>query len=507
MICKTNAVIGGSVGGGSDNGESVKPTQPLEINVPDSVATGGYVYTFNIDNEWVLVSGSASGGLWLCNTVTNTYEQLIKASYNYKYFYKVKDKVVISSSNNATGLYIYNHLTKTCEKKFSAGYDYKSSVLVNDTLLLSSGSITLRFDYETELFEEFFNENGNSMSVYYGFYQYGDKVLCNAASSGIYVYNDLDKSFVKILSPKSYVPNIRHTEHGTLINYYDGTTYYFALLDKNFDTILSQHIVGGTSAGSSIEHENGILFVRLSGSDKGFYWFDYANKTLEKVYADGYNVQANYTKIFGKYIFFVCGTGLAGCVLFDTETKEVVRPVTTGMYFAATLVNDKLVLTHYNSNYKGLYVYDISTKELVTLNTTSYMTSTNIYGTASYQLKDRIIAVFTQYIYSINLADNTYKSLSVSNVNADNVEFLATENNLFINTKGANARCYNYETDSFILPTSSNSEIYGEIYHVYKLDGENCYAYHEDKTKNPYTLYFDSEKKQWLIDKYYLGEI
>lgn len=489
---------------------SVKPTQPLEINVPDIIAKGTSVYTFNIDNEWVLVSGSAtSSGVWLCNTVNNTCEKIISSLYDWKYFYKVKDKIVISSSYQNSGLWVYDHNTKTCEKKLSGGYSYTKACLINDTLLLtgSGKDCFVRFDYETDLFEVYYDPNGDGLPVM-AFYQYGNKLLLNCSVSGVYLYNNLDKSLVTI-KPKttSYSPNVRQTEHGTLIFYYDGTAYSLELYDENFDTPLSRVTINSTDMGRVIEHENGELYIRSRSSDKGIYWFDYANKTIEKVYDEGYSLQSSYTKIFDKYIFFVCSnSALAGCVLFNTETKEVIRPLTTGSYFLATPVCDKLVLTHSGTTYKGLYVYDIATRELVTLNTTSYITGG--YSAKAYQLKDRIIAAFSNYIFSINLADNTYKSVNTSSLDASRVEFLATENKVFINTQGsiANVRFYDYETDSFVSLASSG-EIYNKTYNVYKLDGENCYAYNEDKTKNPYTLYYDSDKKQWLIHKYYLGEI
>ena len=508
-------------------GQSKGNGKPLEVNIPDAIASSGYIYTFNIDNEYVLVSGSEHStkvGLWLCNIVTDTWTQLLPKtnSYNceYKYFYKVKDKVVISSSYQYnTGLYVYNHITKTCGKKFSLGYNYTYSCLVNDTLLISGNSGALRFDYNSELFEEIFNESGGKIS-FSSFYQYGNKALC-VSSNGIYVYNDLDKSVEKILPVYAETPYIRQTEHGTVVAYRTEDGRYLALLDKNFDTVLSQVEASSgsfdiNSKDNHIEHKNGELYGGGYTNTIGYYWFDFKNTTLEKVYEQGYGFSTNYTKNFNKYIFFVPNSTM-GCVLFDTETKEFIRPIETKNAYLATLINNKLVLTHYNTTHKGLYLFDIDTRELTPLNTTSYVsyhsTNVNVYTTNSYQIKDRIIASFYGLGYVIDLTDNTYKSGGGASVDVTNIEYLLSEggNNLFINSKGANVRCYNYETNEFILALSQStetpSEIYSKVYNVYELDGENCYAYNNDKTSNPYTLYFDSTQNKWLIDKYYLGEI
>lgn len=521
MICKTNAVIGGSVGGGggSDNGESVKPTQPLEINVPDIIATGGAVYTFNIDNEYVLVSGNTTNcGLWLCNTITNTYEQLIKTSYSYQYFYKVKDKVVISSTNSSTGLYVYNHNTKKCEKKSSLGNSWSNAFTIEDTLLLNSNTATVVFDYEDEEFDELFY-NDASIGYLTQMYQYGNKAVFkkNGNGSGFVFYNNTEKTLDWKIDSDNTGVYMYPTEHGLLVSYKDGATsiWYVGKLNEETDNFDSIQIGTGShdisSSSNRVEHENGIIFWTGSSNSKGLYWLDYGTETLEKVFEDGYGFAKDHCKVLDKYIFLsqqTSGTSAIGCILFDTETKEIIRPLTTGSYYLCAKANDKLVLSHFNSNYKGLYVYDISTKELVTLSTTLYQQGNR--SAKAYQFKDRVLAYFANGCYIINLVDNTYKTINGSPTpSADSVEFLETPSgsNLYLNAGGV-ARVYNYETNSVIsISNTSGNAIYNKAYNVYKLEGENCYAYNKDKTKNPYTLYFDSEKKQWFIDKYYLGEI
>lgn len=485
-----------------------KPKQVAQITIPEQ---GNWlqkegIFNFDIDEEWALLSGNSvlNNGLWLCNKLTGDNTQLINSG-SFANFYQIKDRIVIPSNYSSTpGVWVYYHNTKTAERRYDIGYGANSNpaVINNDVFIYRSTFGLIKYNYDEDVITDILFNNA-TLSNLGGFYSYKNKLIFKREDTtngyGFYIY-DNDTQTVRLIL-ETYITSIQTkiTNNGYFATYRDKedtSLYYFAKFDEETESFIFTNTQAQFSFGSNyyLDNENGSLFWSGSSQFKGAWWYDVKDKTLEKaIDVQSYQYDANKCKVLDNYMFLAGASTSTnpGWILFNTEDKTWINPVTEGATYAAVKEGKYIFIAPTSSSSKGLYLYNTETRETKPLNSAAYWTYPGLVA-----CKDRILLSCNFIFYT---SDETVKSLTTGSFRKYKVD----EDYVYWTTSGSDnsgtVNCYIYNDDKIYASSSSQ-------YDIIELINGVCYA-SSTVASRPETIRFDKNRKVWVYASIYKGEI
>ena len=485
-----------------------KPKEMVQITIPEEGEWINTLFTFDIDDEWTLLSNAQMGtGLWLYNKITGEHTKLL-SGYYFRYFYKINDRVIITSGNTQVkGLWVYYHNTKTVQPKYTSD-SFGQSCVINDTVLIGNGgNHTLTYNYDSDTIEEMFFDNTPIFYARFQYsYKYGNKILFYGQQGnyyGFYIY-DNDTKEVRLLSQAHSSPTVIINGNGFFASYRDnGSIYYYVKFDEDTETFIYANSPPNTNISTTyvLNGEKGTLFWQSSSSYKGAWWYDVNDKTFDKIIDDSYGYSTSYTKFIGDYIFICASsTNLNGIILYDIANKNIVRPLETGHSYISIEYGNSLFLGGTNSSYKGLYLYNMETQETKTIDETL-----QFMGTVDRFLfyKDKILFVTFNETAIFDTNDETVKKAS----RGDSFKLVEISGDYVYWSGGAStsmAYCYDYQKNEVYSPISTFN---GKYVNAIKLIDDVCYAYNTNPIEQPYTIKFDKQLRYWEYASLYLGEL
>ena len=400
-----------------DNENEVKPITPEEFlktykfELP-STFLGGDLYVKKLTDNNLIISSSVSPGILICDTDTELINQIESQHSSWKFFKELSNgNCLISSSSKSSGLLLYNIQDNTVVdisinlNRIGYNYDFYYQLANGDYFIFgdftdssgTSGS-NLYLDSDNNITELDFGRKGSELIFEL---KNGNCLLTSTStsSSGLYLYNAVDKTFKSIYGGASwkfielsgkclmsstevaglYVYNIEDNSVSKLLE--DGKGYsYFKLEDGNAlvasnvmtsiiykfnveDNSLTELYSSGRYCSRYIQLSNGNVLIGSSYNDYSkSSWLLYNSQGNSVTPLDSICYNAKYTVFSnGDILFCASSSGTAGIYLFSLESNTFINIYTTGYNwkYVQELANGDCLIGGAASG--GLLYYDSTT--------------------------------------------------------------------------------------------------------------------------------------------------
>lgn len=337
-------------------------TKTVEIELPEIFHSGWDVYYYQVNKDVILLSASASVGIWIYHVKDNTLKQGYTVDYGWKNYTQITDNLVLigaSSSPGSTVVYDVDtdEITQT-------GDSYVGTILahqVDDNRFLVWGNTSSVkgisvFDIRTKKSTKIYNEGYGWNCV-----KVGETWLMTCqydSKAGVVIYSESTDSVTKIYDTGNWNNLIVIDDECFISSSYIAGLLVYNDTDKTISTL--------TSTGSNwkyIYKVDDIIFVSNSSSSyKGLFIVD--NNTLTSIYDDGYGYQY-FHKIKDRIV--ISGTTPKLALIYNSADNSVVAKTSTLLgnnLKNSVVLDDRMLLTSNNTSSSYLYIYYYSTDEI-----------------------------------------------------------------------------------------------------------------------------------------------
>lgn len=336
-------------------------TKTVEIELPEIFNSGWDVYYYQVNKDVILLSASASVGIWIYHVKDNTLKQGYTADYGWKNYTQITDNLVfIGTSSSPGNTVVYDAET---DEITLTGDSYVNTILahrVDDNRFLVWGSSSSVkgisvFDIRTKKSTKIYNEGYGWNCV-----EVGESLLMSCtydSSAGVVTYNKSTDSIGKIYDTGRWNNLIVIEDECFISSSYMNGLLLYNDTDKTISTL--------TSTGSNwkyIYKVDDIIFVSNgSSSYKGLFIVN--NDTLTSIYEDGYMYQY-FHKIKDRIL--ISGTTQWSLIynILDSSVVKITPNITGNNLSYSTVVGDRMLLTSNSSSSSYLYIYYYDTNEL-----------------------------------------------------------------------------------------------------------------------------------------------
>lgn len=468
-------------------------TKVFEIELPEEFSQCTNIYTYEVDSNTVLISGSGNSiytGLWKYNVNKKEFKLLldIDASIGSNFVQSPKNQILMNTSKT---IIIYNIDTDTIDiiespVTISGWLDIyllkdNKYMITNENnsmgiLLLDLNNLTISLIYNKGRFTYLMSIN--------------DKYLVTAKDGPDYglLLIDLDNNIINKIYNKGYqwyqLKQINDTKWLIWSGNYTG--YGILLFDSITETI-TELITEGYNWSTIIEFSSDKWLISSNNSStKGILLLDLTNYNISKIYENGYKFEY-YAIINDRCVISSTNTTL---VLYDNSTNSIVELLTAPYRYITKVTDDKVYISDYNS--PNLYVYKYSSNELILISNKSEYEATKQLTNNKWFLTGRGSDYDGFMIY--NSDDDTLEQPLTLGKDWECIN--QVDNKCLIkSTASADYNSRNGGLYTYLINESKLTKIYnlGINYNIIIFENNNCYFKASDYTRYHNIFYYNSE--------------
>lgn len=336
---------------------------------------------YQVGEDCLISSNQAnfgSNGIYLYQNSTKTFKQVYYSGFNWVNFAKVGNNVVIgagyqTTTNAGKGILLYDGITKTISTLLTTGQEFNYMLTYKNYVLISSNNSSFSGIY-------LYDDTDRSLTnLPVGNYKWdmivkelGDKLLIggtSSSSSGIVGVDLINKTGTKLYSQRYVWDKVVDLDNGDCLiastrEYRNGILYY-----NNTDFTITQLYTDGRWHNFHKTKDGYIITSNGDNSsfEAGVLYFDNIEKTIRALitYYLNWKLIAN----VGENCL-VCTTSVVGVYLFNNSDKTFTQIYKYGYYNQYKYENDIVVLSNDEKkadttfSYPIIFEYNIPNQEI-----------------------------------------------------------------------------------------------------------------------------------------------